>query len=228
MTPFIYWLCTNLMRAALWCFADWRVTGAEHCPRRGPLIIVSNHVSGIDPPFLAAALPRRVHFMAKRELFTHDWKGWFIRNYGAFPVNRFGADLAALRMATARVQAGDALALFPEGTRSRDLVLHAAQPGAGMLALRTGAPILPVAVWGTEQVRGFRAVFHRPRLRCVIGEPFTLESRQRARGEDVSLASERMMQAIAALLPPSRRGFYAEAGRPSPAESAPGKVHAQG
>jgi len=191
----------------------YEVIGREHVPASGGVIVISNHLNNADPPMVARAVGRPVIFMAKREMLALPIVGPLFRAWGAFPVRRGEADLGALRTAAAVVKRGEALMMFPEGTRSRNGGLSRAHPGSAMIALRTGAPILPVAVTGTEALQWPR-FFLRPRsipyIRVVIGEPFTLDRPDRARGDDVQAASDEMMRRIAALLPPEYRGVYAE------------------
>ncbi len=208
--PVFYPAATGLMRAALFCFARWRTSGKERVPRSGRLIVASNHLSLADPALIGASVRRRITFMAKTELFEKGLTGVAVRSYGAFPVRRFEADMAALRRAVELLEEGGALGMFPEGTRSLDHTLHQPHPGAALLALRTGTPVLPVAIWGTEQIRGFGVLLRRPTINCSIGEPIDLGPAHRARGEEIAVASDRIMRAIAALLPPSYRGVYAE------------------
>ena len=137
--------------------------------------------------------------------------GLYVRSIGAFPVRRFEADLKALRRAVQVVRRGQALVMFPEGTRSRTGSMGRGHPGTAMVALRTGAPILPVAVTGTEVVRLPRAFLHpfrRTRVRLVVGEPFFLPSVGRARAEDFDCCTDIIMSHIAASPPPQYRGYY--------------------
>jgi len=190
------------------------VEGVENVPRQGPLILASNHLNNADPPMIALAIPRHPTFMAKQEMFGWPILGLGIRLYGAFPVRRFEADLAALRKATERVRQGEMLVMFPEGTRSRTGSMRKAHPGTAMIALRAGAPILPVAITGTETVRWpwlFLRPFMGPRVRVVIGRPFFLPEVERVDTEAAQRCTEIIMGRIAELLPESYRGLYAAA-----------------
>ncbi|MCC6829760.1 MAG: 1-acyl-sn-glycerol-3-phosphate acyltransferase [Thermoleophilia bacterium] len=168
--------------------------GAQHVPRSGPVLFVSNHISGMDPPFLGAgALPRRLHFMAKKELFANPVGGWLIRSVGAFPVDRGGADRNAIRMAKDVLARGDALLMFPEGTRSEDGRLGPAWPGAGSLALDPGVTVVPMAIWGSQRRFG--------PVRIELGAPLDLgDLTEGSRAQRARQAAERMMEAIGELL----------------------------
>ncbi len=198
----------------------YAVQGRRHVPHDGGLIVVANHLNNADPPLLAAAIPRRIHFMAKQELFDQKPWGFFIRLFGAFPVRRFEADVNALRTAQRYLAAGDAIGMFPEGHRSRNGGLQTLFPGTAVIALRTGAALLPVAITGTEAVRSPKVLIARPRITVTIGEPFALGKPQRVTSEAVREGTEEIMRRIAALLPPTYHGVYAETAAGSPSSAA--------
>lgn len=191
----------------------FEVVGREHVPLEGPLLVVSNHLSNLDPPMIAAAMPRYPSFMMKKEMVWWPIFGIGARLFGAFPVDREGGDLKAIRTATEWVRRGDALVMFPEGRRSRTGGLTPSHPGTGLIALRTEATILPVAITGTEgtpwpwfMVMPL-AIKH---VRVTIGEPFALPAVQRINSKTATEATETIMRRIATLLPPEYRGIYAD------------------
>jgi 1-acyl-sn-glycerol-3-phosphate acyltransferase len=186
------------------------VAGLENVPRRGPVILASNHVNLLDPPLLAVLLPRRIVYMGKIELWKTPIIGPLYTLAGFIPVQRFGADLAALRKAEKALRQNHVLGMFPEGTRSRKPGLGKGQPGTAIIALRSGAPIVPVAVTGTAGVAVPRSFFRVTRVRVVFGKPFELPKGRRLTTELVEQCTERIMKEIAVLLPEEYRGVYAE------------------
>jgi 1-acyl-sn-glycerol-3-phosphate acyltransferase len=187
-------------------FFDVHVTGQHNVPEAGKIIIASNHLSGVDVPLIPAYLKRRVIYMAKEETFKSRW-GWLIRFLGAFPVRRGEADRQSLRAAQEQLKAGRIVCIFPEGTRSKIHTLGQAHAGMGMIALRSGAPVLPVAIWGSEY--SFKKF--RPRIHLVFGQPVTLAPKgKKITREDIDDATEQVMLHITSMLPPRYRGVYAE------------------
>ena len=182
-------------------------------PAEGPLIVASNHLNNADPPAVALAFSRLPTFMAKREMLNWPILGPAFRAFGAFPVRRGGADLSAIRTATEIVNEGNMIIMFPEGTRSRTGGLTKGHPGTALIALRTGAPVIPVAVTGSETVT-WPWIFIKPlsikRITVTLGEPFTLPPVEKVNSEAASEATKLIMSKIAELLPPEYRGVYAD------------------
>ncbi len=126
------------------------VHGQENIPQEGGAIIAANHISLWDPPFVGAFCPRRVSFMAKKELFENSVFSSIITSLGAFPVNRGAADRNAIKTALTILGEGKCLGLFPEGTRSKDGKLGEPEAGIGLIAYKANVPIVPVAITGTN------------------------------------------------------------------------------
>lgn len=228
LTPPFYWLMTRLLRLVVQIFGRYEVIGAERIPAAGGLLVVSNHLNLTDPPLLGAAMPRRIRFMAKQELFDARPFGIAIKLFGAFPVRRFEGDLKALRTAEQLLRDGEAIGMFPEGHRSRGKGLLEPFPGTALIALRTGATILPVAITGTEGIRTPMVLLRNPHLKVVIGEPFTLATPTRVNSAAVREGTDEIMRHVAALLPPRYRGVYADPGAKVAAASRAPLVAASG
>jgi 1-acyl-sn-glycerol-3-phosphate acyltransferase len=209
----VFYVVANFaIRLVLALFTRCRVEGLHRVPRTGSFLLVSNHLSLVDPPVLGALLPRRVTFMAKWELFGTPVIGWVVKWYGAFGVKRGQADRQALRMATEVLERGGVLGMFPEGTRSKTGELQEAHQGAALVAMATSGTILPVAVTGTEQLTSPLFLLRRPRVNIRIGESFVIERNGPGKAR-LKEATEQMMGRVAELLPEGRRGYYAAAVR---------------
>jgi len=204
-----YWIARLLVRQLLTLCCPGPVEGATQVPAQGGALIVSNHNSHLDPPAIGCALARSVYFMAKAELFRVPILGPMVRRLHAFPVHRDRADLAALRQAHSLLQAGELLVVFPEGTRSPDGVLGEPEPGAALIALRAGVPVVPVVVLGSEQVLPpGRAWPRRAPVTVRFGPPFLPDPGQVTGRQRLPLVSAQIMRALAELLPPERRGKW--------------------
>ena len=207
-----YGFCCWLMPVLLRLLGRVEVEHADRVPLEGPIVVVANHLNIIDPILVCAVSPRRLRPMAKRELFETPLIGWLPWLYGAFPVRRFSADLGALRAGRNHLRAGHAVLVHPEGTRSLTYALQPALPGSAMMALLGGAPVVPVAVTGTEAVGGPRSMLrallgHRTSIRVIFGEPFQLADGAPS-ADRAEVATDLMMRHIAALLPERYRGAY--------------------
>lgn len=187
------------------------IIGMENVPKSGPCIMASNHMNTAEVPLISSHFPRRIVWMAKQELFRTPVLNLLYILSGEIPVKRHEADMKALRLARRALKRGHVLGMFPEGTRSKDHVLHAAEPGTALIALRTGAPVLPVAVWGTENIKLPRDFFRITHVTLRIGEPFTLPPTKRVTKDDIENGSREIMRRIAELLPEQYRGAYADA-----------------
>jgi len=188
VNPVLYWTIRAIFVPFFLVYFRMQRIGREHLPRHGALILASNHRSFLDPFVIGTLVRRPVYYMAKRELFEKPWQAYLLNGLGAFPVDRGAGDEAAMDTARAILARGDCVVVFPEGTRMRSPGLGDARRGVGRLALQTGAPVVPVAVVGTDQVRrGWRI---RPRkVRLRVGAPLLfprVESSSRARAATVT------------------------------------------
>jgi 1-acyl-sn-glycerol-3-phosphate acyltransferase len=198
------------------------VEGAlDEIPREGPVIVTANHASNLDAVVLGSWLipkiGRRFQWLGKKELFDWPVVGWAAAHGGVHPVDRGGADVEAYRLATRILDEGHVLFVFPEGTRSRDGALQQGREGVASLALRTGAPIVPVGIAGSHRVwpRGRKLPKPGGRVTVRVGSPFRLADvlppeldKQAAKAQ----ATEIIMRRIADLLPENQRGVYASQG----------------
>src|ERR1700731_4897023 len=168
--PIVYGIVRILFQPFFHIYFRMSRVGREHLPKRGPVIVASNHRSFLDPFVIATMARRPMYYVAKEELFRKRWQAWILNSLGAFPVKRGAGDRAAMDTARAILERGDCVVVFPEGTRIRPGPLGEPRRGVGRLALETGAPVAPVAVIGTEHVRrGWRI---RPRkVRVRVGRP---------------------------------------------------------
>ena len=173
--------------------------GNNRVPMQGPLVVVANHGSHLDPPLLGHALGRPVAFMAKAELFSIPVLGRVIRACGAYPVRRGASDREAIRTATARLEEGWATGVFLDGTRQSDGRINNPLPGAALLAARTRAPLLPVAIHNSPRALGTGRSW--PRLVPIqlrIGD--TIPAPASRRRADLDATTALLQERIKALL----------------------------
>ena len=205
----LYAILKPIAVALMRLFFRLEVVSPGLVPATGPVLIVSNHVSVLDPPFVGAAAPRPLFFMAKEELFRIPLFGRLIRALNARPVRRDGSDTRALNAALGQLEEGRALLVFPEGTRGEEgQPLREGKAGVGMLAVLSGAPVVPVYVSGTGAAlpRG-RSVPRPARVRVTFGPPLHFKRDGRGgkragddgRKEAYREAAQEMMRAIGQL-----------------------------
>ena len=208
-----YWPIARAMRLFTYLyFPRLRITGAEHVPRRGAVIFVSNHLDYLDPVLLLAVIPRRATFLAMRKLFEWPVIGIFARMIGALPVHDDGSRLELARTTLRVLHEGQPVVVFPEGELSAMHALQPASPGAAMLAYRSGAPVVPVAITGTERVSWpwlFARPLLGPKITVRFGEPFRLAPIERLSSAALKAGTDEIMHRVAELLPPEFQGVYA-------------------
>jgi len=196
----VLWRISWILAVTLgWILFGYRSRGGRSTPRRGPVLICSNHQSFFDPIIVGMACYRPMHFFARRTLFRGLF-GALIRLYQAFPVERGSADPEAMRKALELLGMGRMVLMFPEGTRTRDGRMGTIRRGVGMLAERSGAPVLPVFIHGAYHIwprsRKLPKLFRRT-LRVLVAEPMTFERRE---GEKKRSYHERIASEVEAVM----------------------------
>jgi 1-acyl-sn-glycerol-3-phosphate acyltransferase len=208
--PWLYRFCRVILLVLFRLYFRLRVTGTEQVPNHGSVILASNHASFVDPPLVGVGLKRMCNYMARATLFRNPLFGWWLREVGVVPVDRDGGSAAGLKTILGRLRQGSAVLLFPEGTRTSDGQLQPARSGIGLMALKSGAPVVPVRVLGSFEAWGRRRPLPRPHpVRLVFGTVLRFDrqcaeartcSKQRLK-ELYQEVSDEIMSAIAALKP---------------------------
>jgi 1-acyl-sn-glycerol-3-phosphate acyltransferase len=194
-----YRLFRLMMRTLGVLFLGFEVHGEEKAPEKGPLIVAANHHRFFDPVFVSMAVPRRLRWMAKKELFAFPF-GRLFYFLGTFPVDRQGGGRAALRTALGFLTEGRALGIFPEGTRRKEGVSPEAKSGAALLAARSGAPVVPVFA---GPIPGPTARLRGERFHVYVGDPIFIDNTNRSR-EGYRRVADEILRSIYAL--PEKRG----------------------
>lgn len=208
----VHWIVTYLVKIATSVMCRIDAPNLDTIPHQGPLIAYANHTGQIEVPLLYSHLqPRPIRGIAKVE----TWDGWFLRwvfnLWRAIPINRGEADIKSIRMSLDVLKNQEILVIAPEGTRNKTGVLLRAQPGAITLALRSGAPLVPVAHWGGERFLSNLKRLKRTDFHLRVGEPFRLDpGPERVTREVRQKMADEMMYRLAALIPEYYRGAYAE------------------
>jgi len=179
---------------------------------RGPMLVIANHTSNVDPLLVALAVPRRVYFLAKEEVFQMTFVGWLSRIFRVIPMSRGKTDYRALKLSMETLRQGRVLCLYPEGTRSKTGKLRQAMPGAVSMAIKAGVPILPVGITGGWEALRVRPIpLLRRRISVTIGDPYFPAAPNRKLDHEAAQAlTDEMMRRLAELLPKDKRGYYAE------------------
>ncbi len=215
--PIVYWLVRAVLQPFFLIYFRMSRIGREHIPAEGPVIIASNHRSFLDPFVIATMARRPMYYVAKKEIFVWGWEAWLLNALGAFPVHRGAGDAEMIKTAKAILGRGEIVLMFPEGTRTRPGALGKPKRGVGRLALETGAPVVPVAVIGTEAVRrGWRFRPHKVRIRA--GRPLRFPHVEDASPALAMAVTERIWPCVMLQwewlggLPPIRRAAIVGAG----------------
>ena len=172
----IYWLAWSASRLVFRNLFRCRVYHPERVPTAGPVILAANHESYFDPPLVGSSLPRPVNYLAREDLFSHRLSGPFLRGLNSVPVDRRGSGAAGLKGILRRLLNGDAILIFPEGTRSHNGTMQPPQTGIGLTILKSHAPVVPVRVW-TYKAFGRHRKIPRPAVVAVkFGHPLPFNS----------------------------------------------------
>ena len=194
MNPRLYDLASGTIRVMMRVLWRTRVTGTENVPRSGPLIVACNHRSYLDPPGMGCFCPRRISYMAKKELFDIPILGPAIAAVGAYPVDRQGSARTAIKRSLEVLRAGGTVGIFPEGTRNRDGSV-VPQTGVALLASLAGAPVVPAHISGSDRAAKFA------QIKVAFGPPLTLPAGGKATHDGLAKFTAEVMSAISALAP---------------------------
>jgi 1-acyl-sn-glycerol-3-phosphate acyltransferase len=213
--PRFYYFANWALRALFRIILRAEIGGLENVPRTSPLVIAISHSSFLDPLMTGTYIPRDVIPMAKIEAFGLPVIGPIVRWYGAFPIRRGELDLSAFKTALRILRDGNAMVIAPEGHRSEGGALQRGREGAIILSLRSGAPILPVAVWGGKPLWRNLSRFHRTEIKFFVGEPVLPNLEGKATREQIGAMSDELMLRIAAMMPAELQGYYTGWTRPA-------------
>jgi 1-acyl-sn-glycerol-3-phosphate acyltransferase len=207
-------LLNALLRLLYFILIKLEVTGQENVPPAGPLILMINHIDGMDPFIVVGVFPRPVTPMAKIEVFDIPMIGTLAEAYGAFPIRRGQVDKQAVQQALKVLAEGGVLLIAPEGTRSPTYSLQQGKEGMAFLAARSGAALIPVGISGTQQATRYWRRLRRVPVRITIGRPFRLEAGETPLRRPLLRAmTDAAMYQLAATLPPAYRGVYSDLDR---------------
>lgn len=211
MSRFSHWLVVQSFTAITGAICRVHQEELAKVPAGGPLILVMNHVNMLELPLLYTRLqPRPITGLVASERWDNRFLRWLLETTGSIPVHRGEGDVAMMRRGLAALEAKRILMLAPEGTRSHHGRLQKAHPGAAMLALHSGAPVMPVMFWGAEHYTENLRRLKRSDFYIRVGRPFHLDlGEQRATKEVRQRLADEIMYEMAALLPPQYRGDYA-------------------
>jgi 1-acyl-sn-glycerol-3-phosphate acyltransferase len=197
---FWYLLGSELSRAVGRTFFNYRVVGGENTIEEGPVILAANHASFLDPPLVGVTFRRSVHYLARKSLLDWPVLGPILPELGVIPVDQKNADRSALMSSIRVVRSGGAILVFPEGTRTLDGKLQPAQPGIGMIVAKTGAPVVPLRIFGTFEA--FPRDRVAPRLvpiTVVVGKPLRFSPEETSDRAAYQKIGDRIMDAVARL-----------------------------
>ncbi len=205
----IYRAGRGLFRGLFSNYFGWEIHGRERMPMSGPVLLAANHESYIDPGAIGSSVDREVHYLARENVFRIPLFGTLLRKVNAIPVNQEGGAMAGLRAGLEVLEGGNALLLFPEGSRTPDGHMHPFRSGVGLIAAKSAAPVLPVRVFGLYEAYGRHLRFPRPRkvvvklgrLMSFDEETAALRSGERKPREIYQKIADDIQAAVASLKP---------------------------
>jgi 1-acyl-sn-glycerol-3-phosphate acyltransferase len=197
-----YWFGRGVVKALLLAYNQLKVVGKENVPMTGGLLMVCNHTSHLDPPSLACASPRQLNFVAKQELFETFFLKWYLPSVGVIPIKRGSGGNIMLDKAEVAIGKGACVALFPEGTRTKTGIAGKPRTGIIVLAVRTGAPIIPARISGSFDCMPPGSFFPKPgKIQIAFGKPvyITADKVDLSNREQVVGAAKDLLEIIMAL-----------------------------
>jgi len=206
-----YWKMRQVIGAIFQLLTRMEVKGVENIPKEGGCLLVTNHISRLDTPALLVAAQRRIYPLAADKYKNFPGFNWLLNISEAIWINRTEFDREALLNSIAVLKRGDVLGIAPEGTRSRSGTLQKAKSGVAFLAARTGVPVVPVGITGTNTMLQDFARLRRMHVCVTFGEAFYLPKYGKLMADELNAATDLIMGRLAALLPPPYRGVYAAA-----------------
>lgn len=217
MKTFSLWIITSLLRIYFWLTLRIDAPGGlSSVPEKGPLIVITNHTGQVEVPVFANLLqPRKITGWGKAEAFDNLFLRWVFSAWDIIPVHRGEADLTALKSALRMLEEGRIFGVAPEGTRNKTGILRRGLPGAAILAMKSGAPVVPVVHWGGEKFLKNLKSFKRTDFHIRIGEPFYVKAEGKVTGEMRQEMVDEMMYRIAELMPEEYRGEYSDLSKAS-------------
>lgn len=182
----LYWIVKKSLRIFLLLYNRFRIGPCQAIAKKGPVIIVSNHISYVDPIYIGVCFPRKIYFMAKKESFRYSVFRWVLNYFGAFPIDRSRPDIRAIKTAIQLLEEGKPLAIFPQGTRKNELTLSDIKQGAAYFAVKTNSPILPLYIKGTEKVMPKGHIWFKPyKVEVFVGEPIEVPAGERMKQSEL-------------------------------------------
>jgi 1-acyl-sn-glycerol-3-phosphate acyltransferase len=203
---FCYAIGYVVVKTAATFLFSLRVLNRDKAQIKGPVIYAMNHQSNVDPPLIGLVADRVIHWLGKRDLIKPGFVGWLMKEINVIPVSLDKPDMSGLKNIISLLKEGRAVAIFPEGQRAWDGQLQAALPGLGLVIAKTGAPVVPLRIWGADAVmrRGTKKINFKP-ITIAVGEPLHIDAASipgKPR-EAYQAIADRVMEAIAAIeLPP--------------------------